>query len=223
MQLVTIETADQLRRIHQRPWPVRRGASDLVECTSAIVGIGGDDHRDVVRRQPVGPARVRHDIKRRQFDAAAFEQEFDRRIAADVGGGRKRENAQMRRSRRARRPEKLMRRQDGLLDREPRLLVAEQLRDHRKIEPLARLDAVVKQPGRSAAATTGEDRVRPRRLSSVGQDRCAQRNVAGEFRFAVKVACPPQAASVASASGRLPNCEATSPRNTDGPTWSRRL
>ena len=49
--------------------------------------------------------------------------------------------------RRARRAEQLMRRQDLILDRETGLLVAEQLRDQRQIEPLARLDGAVDQSG----------------------------------------------------------------------------
>ena len=147
MQLVAIEIADKPRRIEQRPRPARREVGDLVESAATIFRVGCNYDRDVVVGQPVGPADFQHDIERGQFDAAAIEQKFDRRVAAHIGCRRQRQHTQVRRLHRARRTKQLMRCKYRLLNRKPGLLVAQQLRDQGKIKPLARFNGAVEQPG----------------------------------------------------------------------------
>ena len=137
MQLVAIEIADETRRIEQRPRPARRGGVDDAERVAALLGIGSDHDRDVMIGQRHRQPDPGNDIKRQQFDAGFFQQEFDRRVAAHVDRGRERQHAQSRLFRRTWRAEQLMKGQHFRLDRQPRLLVAQKLRDQRQIEPLA--------------------------------------------------------------------------------------
>ena len=79
-----------------------------------------------------------NDIERQQFDPGMFQQELDRRVTAHVHRGRQRQHPQFRLFHRTGRAKQLMKGQHLGLDRHPGLLVAEQLRDQRQIEPLAR-------------------------------------------------------------------------------------
>ncbi|MGY4377770.1 hypothetical protein ACVWZ3_005409 [Bradyrhizobium sp. i1.3.6] len=64
-------------------------------------------------------------IERQQLEIGAFEQEFDRRVAAHVDVGRKGEHAQAGLRSRSGRAKQLMEGQHLRLDRQPRRLVAE--------------------------------------------------------------------------------------------------
>ena len=161
MQFVAIEIADEMRRIEHRPRPARSSGADLAQRVAAIRRVGRDHDRDVMIGQRHRQFGIGDDVERHQLDGGSLQQKLDRRIAADVGRSRQRQNAQPRFRRRAAQTKQPMRREDVILDRETGLLVAEQLRDQRQIEPLARLDGTLDQPGDQAFAIAGEGRSLP--------------------------------------------------------------
>ena len=144
-QLVAIEARDEPRRIEQRPRPVRQCGIDRRKRVAAVFGVGSDHDRDVVVGQRGRQLGLGDHIQHHQLDAGFLQQEFDRHVAADVGGGCECEHAQPRLLRRARRPEQPMRQQHLVLDRKARLLVAEQLRNQRSVDALARIRGTVQQ------------------------------------------------------------------------------
>ena len=212
MQLVAIQIADEMRRIEHRLRPARRGGVDLAQRVAAILQVGSDHDRDVMIGQRHRQFDFGNDIQRHQLDCGLLQQELDRRVAADVGRSRQRQNAQPRFRRRTRRTEQPMRRKDIMLDRKTGLLVAQQLRDQRQIEPLARLDGAVDQLG---------DQLLPQRAKTDpchchfrepghGRSRSAQ---SGRATPTDASAAASHAASVVSAGAA--NCDETSPWKTD--------
>ena len=107
-----------------------------------------------------------------------------------------------------------------VLNRQTRRFVAQQLRDQRQIEPLARFDGAVDQLG-DQFCHSGRRSIPVAAIfvSLARPIRSAQSDgtMIGPFRGAAAS----HAASVASAGAA--NCDETSPWNTDGPTWSSRL
>ncbi|MBH5392139.1 hypothetical protein H1B27_38695 [Bradyrhizobium sp. CNPSo 4019] len=138
IQLVAIEIADAIRRIEQRPRPVRRGLFNQRERLAAFLGIGRDHDGDVVLGQGFRQTDALDHIECQQLDVGAFEQEIDRRVAAHVDVGRKREHVQAGLRSRTGRPEELMKGQHFRLDRKPLILVAQKLGDQGEIQPFAR-------------------------------------------------------------------------------------
>ena len=108
-----------------------------------------------------------------------------------------------------------MRREDLLLDRKTRRLVAEQLRDQRQIEPLACLRGAVDQFGDQAVPQRTKIDAADRHFVSLARPiRSAQR--AGPRPMLAATPLPSHAASVASTGAA--NCDEISPWKTDGPT-----
>src|SRR5690348_17580230 len=50
VQLVAIETAHEVWRVEQRPWPALRCRTDLAQGVAAVLGVGGDDDRHIMIR-----------------------------------------------------------------------------------------------------------------------------------------------------------------------------
>ncbi len=138
MQFVTIEMTDKTRSIQHRPRPARRHLIDDAKRLAAFVAVGSDHDRNVMIGQRQWQVDARNDIERLQLDAGFFQQELDRRIAAHVDCGREREHAQSRRLGRAWRAKQLMEAEHFRLNGQARRFFAEQLRNQREIEPLAR-------------------------------------------------------------------------------------
>ncbi len=105
MQFVAIEIAYAIGAIEQRARPVRRRLLDQGECIAAFLGIGSNHDGNVVLGQALGQADALDHVERQQFDVGAFEQKIDRRVAAHVDVGGKREHAQARLRSDARRAE----------------------------------------------------------------------------------------------------------------------
>ena len=143
IQLVAIQIADELGRIEQRSRPARRGLVDLAQGVAALFGVRRNHDGDVMFGQWFRQIDAGDDVKRLQLDRGVLQQELDRRVAAHVDRGRKRKDAQLRLLHRTGRTKQLMEGNHFRLDRQSRLLVAQQLRDQREIEPLA-------GPGRAA-------------------------------------------------------------------------
>jgi len=123
----------------------RDATASILRSAPAVLGIRGDHDGDVVIGQCRRQVDAVDDVKRHQLGAGFLQQEFDRRVAAHVGLGCKRQHPKPRTWRRTADAEQLVRAEDVVLDGKAGLLVAEQLRDQRQIEPLAGRRGAVKQ------------------------------------------------------------------------------
>ena len=92
----------------------------------------GDDG-EIVLRQRVGQRLARNDVERRQRDIRALEQEFERRVVADVARRGKRQKPQRRLRGAAGRVKDLAQHQRLALARDAIALIAEELLDGREI------------------------------------------------------------------------------------------
>ena len=189
---------------------LRRGAIDLASASRHSSEFGRDHDRDVVigQRHRQFDFRHRHRASSVRCRTRSSRNSIGVLLPMSIAAASART-----RSRGCRRP----RMANGTIDGRPasragspaRLLVAEQLRDQRQIEPLACLDGAVEQPWRSGFARADEDRFRRRPFSSSLAIRCDQRKRPGEVRSLASGGChlTPHRWQAPGAA----NCEETSP------------